>query len=107
MTRTLHCVACPNLPCAAGQALAPGAPRRQFACQRVAAASEDVRRGARRPWCLKSGPGVARQLRPRPGRVEDIGHLAAVGIMINVERHYVERAVNQEGEVADIFVQKR
>ena len=47
--------------------------------------------------------GVGRR-RPRPG---DKWHLDEVFLNINGERHYLWRAVDQDGHVLDILVQRR
>ena len=60
-----------------------------------------------RRWSLKFGLGYAcmlRRLRPRPdGR----WHLDEVFVLINGKRMYLWRAVDSEGEVLDILVQRR
>jgi putative transposase len=60
-----------------------------------------------RYWCRKFGQAYANQLRchrPRPG---DKWHLDEVFLTINQERHYLWRAVDQDGAVVDILVQRR
>ena len=60
-----------------------------------------------REWCLKFGQTYADGLRhnsPRPG---DRWHLDEVFLKINGQLHYLWRAVDQDGEVLDILVQKR
>src|SRR5882724_3900982 len=60
-----------------------------------------------RYWCLKFGQAYANQLRrqhPRPG---DTWHLDEVFLTIHTERHYLWRAVDQDGIVLDILVQHR
>ena len=60
-----------------------------------------------RKWCRKFGQDYANQLkrrRPRPG---DKWHLDEVFLTINGARHYLWRAVDQEGNVLDILVQSR
>jgi putative transposase len=60
-----------------------------------------------RKWCRKFGQVYANQLRrwrPRPG---DKWHLDEVFLAIHGERHYLWRAVDQEGNVLDILVQRR
>ena len=49
-------------------------------------------------------PIKLRRRRPRPG---DKWHLDEVFLTINGERHYLWRAVDQEGHVLDILVQRR
>src|SRR5262245_35671159 len=58
-----------------------------------------------RQWCLKFGPTFSKQLRPRQGRPGDSWYLDEVFVTIRGERHYLWRAVDQEGDVLDILVQ--
>jgi putative transposase len=60
-----------------------------------------------RSWCIKFGPTYARSLRRKQGRLGDIGHVDEVFITIRGERHYLWRAVDQDGDVIDILVTKR
>jgi putative transposase len=58
-------------------------------------------------WCRKFGQQYANQLRRRRARPGDKWHLDEVFLTINGERHYLWRAVDQEGNVLDILVQRR
>jgi putative transposase len=60
-----------------------------------------------RQWCCKFGQEYANQLRRRRPRPGDKWHLDEVFLMINGERHYLWRAVDQDGHVLDILVQSR
>jgi len=60
-----------------------------------------------RQWRLKFGPEFAKKLRYRQGRPGDTWHLDEVVVTIGGKHHYLWRAVDQEGEVLDILVQKR
>jgi putative transposase len=60
-----------------------------------------------RKWCRKFGQQYANQLRRRRPRPGDKWHLDEVFVMINKERHYLWRAVDQDGVVLDIVVQRR
>jgi putative transposase len=60
-----------------------------------------------RYWCLKFGQAYANQLRRRRPRPGDKWHLDEVFLSINKERHYLWRAVDQDGHVLDILVQRR
>jgi putative transposase len=60
-----------------------------------------------RQWCRKFGQQYANQLRRRRPRPGDKWHLDEVFITINKERHYLWRAVDQDGTVLDILVQRR
>jgi len=59
-----------------------------------------------RRWCLKFGQAFANKLRHRRGRLGDTGHLDERFVTIRGQRHYLGRAVDQEGEVVDSLVQK-
>jgi putative transposase len=60
-----------------------------------------------RKWCRKFGQQYANQLRRRCPRPGDTWHLDEVVLTINGKRHYLWRAVDQEGHVLDILVQSR
>ena len=57
-----------------------------------------------RQWCRKFGQSSANQLRRRRPRPGDTWHLDEVFLTINKERHYLWRAVDQDGGVIDILV---
>ena len=59
-----------------------------------------------REWCLKFGQTYANSLRRRAPRPGDRWHLDEVFLKINGRLHYFWRAVDQDGEVLDILVQK-
>jgi putative transposase len=60
-----------------------------------------------RKWCRKFGQQYANQLRRRRPRPGDTWHLDEVFLTINGQRHYRWRAVDQDGHVLDILVQRR
>jgi putative transposase len=60
-----------------------------------------------RKWCVKFGQAYANQLRRRRPQAGDKWHLDEVFLMIHGERHYPWRAVDQDGNILDIFVQCR
>jgi putative transposase len=60
-----------------------------------------------RQWCRKFGQPYANQLRRRRPRPGDKWPLDEVLLAINGERHYRWRAVDQEGIILDILVQRR
>ncbi|WP_443080228.1 IS6 family transposase [Streptomyces sp. P9-A2] len=60
-----------------------------------------------RRWCLKFGQSYANALRRRRPRPGDKWHLDEVFVKINGVRHYLWRAVDQDGNVLDILVQNR
>jgi len=60
-----------------------------------------------RQWCRKFGPAYARKLKKRQGRLGDTWHIDEVFVTIQGERQYLWRAVDQDGDVIDILVQRR
>jgi len=60
-----------------------------------------------RQWCAKFGPVYAAGLRRRQPRPGDKWHLDEVFLTITGRRHYLWRAVDQDGNVLDILVQPR
>src|ERR687887_610572 len=60
-----------------------------------------------RYWCRKFGQAYANALRRRRPRPGDTWHLDEVFLTINKERHYLWRAVDQDGAVLDILMQRR
>ena len=60
-----------------------------------------------RKWCRKFGQAHAHQLRRRRSQPGDKWHLDEVFLTIHGERHYLWRAVDQDGTVLDILVQRR
>jgi putative transposase len=60
-----------------------------------------------RYWCLKFGNRYAKSIRSRAGRPGDAWYLDEVFLSIKGERHYLWRAVDQDGETLDILVQPR
>lgn len=60
-----------------------------------------------RRWDRKFGPAYARQLRRKPPAVRDVWHLDEVVISIAGRKHWLWRAVDQDGYVLDEIVQSR
>jgi putative transposase len=60
-----------------------------------------------RYWCRKFGPEYARTLRKKQGRLGDVWHVDELVVTIRGQRHYLWRAVDQDGDVIDILVTKR
>jgi transposase-like protein len=60
-----------------------------------------------RCWVLKFGPVIARRLRRDPPRPSDRWHLDEMVVRIAGKRMYLWRAVDHEGEVLDMLVQRR
>jgi putative transposase len=73
-----------------------------MAARGVLVSYESVRR-----WCDKFGHMYAAGLRRRRARTGDKWHLDEVFLNINGVRHYLWRAVDQNGVVIDILVQPR
>ena len=60
-----------------------------------------------RSWVLKFGPAIARRLRRCRPRPSDRWHLDEMVVRIAGKRMYLWRAVDHEGEVLEILVQRR
>jgi putative transposase len=60
-----------------------------------------------RRWVLKFGPLIARKLRQRRSRPSDRWHLDEMVVRIAGRRMYLWRAVDHEGEILDMLVQRR
>ncbi len=60
-----------------------------------------------RQWCLKFGQTYANELRHRRPRCGDKWHMDEMVLTIRGKKHYLWRAVDQEGNVLDILVQSR
>jgi putative transposase len=60
-----------------------------------------------RKWCRKFGQRYANQLRRRRPKPGDKWHLDEVFLTIHGKRHYLWRAVDQDGNILDILVQRR
>src|SRR5919198_2765474 len=60
-----------------------------------------------RQWARKFGQGFANQIRRRLPRPGDKWHLDEVEIKIAGEKHWLWRAVDQDGTVLDVLVQSR
>jgi putative transposase len=60
-----------------------------------------------RYWCIKFGSTYTRSLRRKQGRLGDIWQVDEIFIKIRGGRHYLWRAVDQDGDVIDILVTKR
>ena len=59
-----------------------------------------------RQWCEKSGPHYAFPLRKKQGQLGDIWHLDELFVTIQGKRHYLWRAVDQDGDVIDFLAQE-
>jgi putative transposase len=66
-----------------------------------------VSRESIRLWCNKFGSKYAARLRRRHQGYGDTFYIDEVFIKIDGKQHYPWRAVDQDGEVVDVFLQKR
>ena len=60
-----------------------------------------------RCWANKFGPAFAANICRARGRADSVWHLDEMVVRINDQRLYMWRAVDKEGEVLDVLVQKR
>ena len=60
-----------------------------------------------RAWCNKFGQQYAKEIRHRCPRVSDKWHLDEVVVTINGEKYYLWPAVDVEGNVLDVLLQRR
>jgi putative transposase len=60
-----------------------------------------------RLWINKFGPEFTKRLRRRRSGFGDTYFLGEVFVKIGGKQHYLWRAVDQDGEVADVYLQKR
>ncbi|MEH6584427.1 MAG: IS6 family transposase [Halioglobus sp.] len=66
-----------------------------------------VSREAIRLWCIKFGAIYARRLKRKHRGYGDTFYIDEVFVNINGKQHYLWRAVDQDGEVVDVFLQAR
>jgi transposase-like protein len=64
-------------------------------------------REAIRLWCYMFGPQYAKRLKRRHQGYGDTFFLDEVFVKIQGKQHYLWRAVDQDGEVVDVFLQER
>ncbi len=60
-----------------------------------------------RLWCNKFGLKYARRLKKKHQGYGDIFFIDEVFVKIDGKQHYLWRAVDQDGEVVDVFLQRR
>ena len=60
-----------------------------------------------RQWCLTFGPDYARRIRQHQGPRGDHWFLDEIVVSIQGKRRYLWRAVDQDGDLIEILVQKR
>ena len=66
-----------------------------------------VSREAIRLWCIKFGVIYSRRLKRKHRGYSDTFYIDEVFIKINVKQHYLWRAVDQDGEVVDVYLQAK
>jgi putative transposase len=66
-----------------------------------------VSREAIRLWCIKFGAIYTRRLKRKHRGYGDTFYIDEVFVRINGKQHYLWRAVDQDGEVVDVYLQKR
>ena len=66
-----------------------------------------VTRESIRLWCIKFGAIYTRRLKRKHRGYGDTFYIDEVFVKINGEQHYLWRAVDQDGEVVDVFLQAR
>lgn len=66
-----------------------------------------VTRESVRLWCLKFGALYARRLKRKHRGFGDTFYLDEVFVKINGKQHYLWRAVDQDGEVVDVYLQTK
>jgi len=60
-----------------------------------------------RLWCIKFGAKYARRLKRKHRGYGDTFYIDEVFVKINGKQHYLWRAVDQDGEVVDVYLQAR
>ena len=60
-----------------------------------------------RLWCNKFGPEFAKRLKTKRNGFGDTFYIDEVFVKINGVQHYLWRAVDQDGDVIDVFLQER
>ncbi len=66
-----------------------------------------VSREAVRLWCIKFGAIYTRRLKRKHRGYGDTFYIDKVFVKINGNQHYLWRAVDQDGEVVDVFLQAK
>ena len=66
-----------------------------------------VSREAIRLWCIKFGAIYTRRLKRKHRGFGDTFYIDEVFVKINGKQHYLWRAVDQDGEVVDVFLQAK
>ena len=66
-----------------------------------------VSREAIRLWCIKFGALYARRLKRKHRGYGDTFYIDEIFVRINGKQHYLWRAVDQDGEVVDVYLQAK
>ena len=66
-----------------------------------------VSREAIRLWCIKFGAIYTRRLKRKHRGYGDTFHIDEVSVKINGKQHYLWRAVDQDGDVIDVYLQAK
>ena len=66
-----------------------------------------VSREAIRLWCIKFGAIYTRRLKRKHRGYGDTFYIDEVFVRINGKQHYLWRAVDQNGEVVDVYLQTK
>ncbi|MCP4045425.1 MAG: IS6 family transposase [Gammaproteobacteria bacterium] len=64
-----------------------------------------VSREANRLWCIKFGAIYSRRLKKKHQGYGDTFYIDEVFVKINGKQHYLWRAVDQDGDIVDVFLQ--
>ena len=64
-----------------------------------------VSRETIRLWCIKFAAIYTRRLKRKHGRYDDTFYIDEVFVKINGKQHFLWRAVDQDGEVVDVYLQ--
>ena len=73
----------------------------------LAARGITVSREAIRLWCIKFGAIYTRRLKRKHRGYGDTFYIDEVFVKINGKQHYLWRAVDQDGEVVDVYLQAK
>jgi putative transposase len=66
-----------------------------------------VTRESIRLWCIKFGALYARRLKRKHQGYGDTFYIGEVFVRINGKQHYLWRAVDQDGDIVDVFLQAK
>jgi putative transposase len=66
-----------------------------------------VTRESIRLWCIKFGALYARRLKRKHRGYGDTFYIDEVFVKINGKQHYLWRAVDQDGDVVDVYLQAK